>query len=324
MLDTTARYVYEVYRWKSVSLAARELFISQPALSAAIKRAEREWGAPIFNRKTLPLSLTPAGKVYIEAIEQMLRIEKQATTRVKNTTEIKGGTLRIGTATHLSYYVIPTILKDFHAQYPQVDIRLELTSTNNLYQLLEKESVDLIFTSTDIVPDDYTAVPLFEERMVVALPHTLPECESLKPYAVTYDEMITGTYDPTRELKDMTLLKGVEFIYNPPNTGIHKKSRMLFGQADFSPYVMSNSGSHQLNYNLMKAGFGALLTTDANLATMTPNAQCEYIILGGAQAKQGFGIVSCAEHSSVIADAFIASAVARFKNAAPLQNLQNI
>ena len=88
MLGTTAKYIYTVYRLKSFSLAAEELFISQPSLSRAIKKAEVGLGAPIFNRKTLPISLTAEGKIYIEAIEKMLQIEKNATERVNDSKHI--------------------------------------------------------------------------------------------------------------------------------------------------------------------------------------------------------------------------------------------
>ena len=84
MLGTITKYIYTVYRLKSFSLAAQELFISQPALSRAIKRAESELGAPIFNRKTIPISLTDEGKIYIDTIEQMLQLEETAKENIRN------------------------------------------------------------------------------------------------------------------------------------------------------------------------------------------------------------------------------------------------
>ena len=69
MLDNIARYVYAVYRLKGVSNAADELFVSRPAISAAVKKAESALGAPIFNRKTLPFTLTEEGKIYIQAVK---------------------------------------------------------------------------------------------------------------------------------------------------------------------------------------------------------------------------------------------------------------
>ena len=57
-------YIYAVYEEKSFSRAAKKLFVSQPALSNMVKKAEKEIGAPIFDRSTIPLTVTPAGEYY--------------------------------------------------------------------------------------------------------------------------------------------------------------------------------------------------------------------------------------------------------------------
>ncbi len=84
MLDNLSKYVYEVYRCKSVSAAAKKLYLSQPALSTAIKKAEDELGAAIFNRKTIPFTLTAEGKIYIETIEKILLLEQQTHDRIQD------------------------------------------------------------------------------------------------------------------------------------------------------------------------------------------------------------------------------------------------
>ena len=56
-------YFYEFYLERSFSGAAKKLFISQPALSASVKKVEKQLGVTIFDRSTNPISLTPAGKV---------------------------------------------------------------------------------------------------------------------------------------------------------------------------------------------------------------------------------------------------------------------
>ena len=56
-------YVYEVYLARSFSAAAKKLFISQPALSAAVKKVEKQLGITIFDRSTNPITLTQAGRV---------------------------------------------------------------------------------------------------------------------------------------------------------------------------------------------------------------------------------------------------------------------
>ena len=70
-------YVYAVYLNQSFSKAAEELYISQPALSATIKKVEEEIGLPIFDRSSNPIQLTNAGEYYIECIENIMKMEKE-------------------------------------------------------------------------------------------------------------------------------------------------------------------------------------------------------------------------------------------------------
>ena len=70
------RYVYAVYQERSFTKAAKKLFISQPALSSMVKKAEQEVGSPIFDRSTVPLTLTKEGEVYIRTIRQIMLLEK--------------------------------------------------------------------------------------------------------------------------------------------------------------------------------------------------------------------------------------------------------
>ena len=68
-------YVYEVYKEKSFSKAAKKMFISQPSLSATVKRVDEKVGYPIFDRSTKPLGLTELGRQYIQSVEQILSVQ---------------------------------------------------------------------------------------------------------------------------------------------------------------------------------------------------------------------------------------------------------
>ena len=67
-------YVYEVYKEMNFSRAARNLFISQPSLSAAVKKVETQIGFPIFDRSSSPIKLTDLGKEYIRSIEIIMDV----------------------------------------------------------------------------------------------------------------------------------------------------------------------------------------------------------------------------------------------------------
>ena len=320
MLDSGARYVYEVYRLKSVSKAAESLFMSQPALSAAIRRVEEEIGAPIFNRKKLPFTLTPEGKVYVEAVEQMLGLEKRTSEHIADLRQTKQGLLRLGISTYLSYAVIPLVLKEFHERYPQVEVSITAVATTDLIHALETDTVDMVFMPTESVPSPYESVSLLNARLTVVLRRDTPEAERLKPYTVSYQELLSRSYDKSRMLSNMSMLNGIEFVYSPPKTSFYKKRRLLFGGSESESYVISNATNALFNYNLMRAGVGAFLTNDLNLATLPRYDDLVYLVLDGNDTEQDFAFVYPRDKQSTVCRAFVEIARSQFSvNDLPLR-----
>ena len=68
-------YIYEIYKTGSFSKAAKNLYLTQPALSIAVKKEEKELGQPIFDRSSSSIRLTEAGKAYIESMETIRKTE---------------------------------------------------------------------------------------------------------------------------------------------------------------------------------------------------------------------------------------------------------
>ena len=74
MNEKHMQYVLTVLKEGSFTNAAKKLYVSQPSLSQIIKTAESNLGAPIFDRSTDPITLTPAGQLYVEAARQVTTI----------------------------------------------------------------------------------------------------------------------------------------------------------------------------------------------------------------------------------------------------------
>ena len=317
-----AKYIYEVYRCSSFSEAAKKLYISQPALSAAIKKTEKELGYAIFNRKTLPLHLTDEGKVYIAAVERMMQIEQSTIDHIQSIRQSRSGTLKIATSTFLAYYVMPKILRKFRSHSPQVEVNIIPSSTDQLYDLLDKKVADVAFIASDSVPENYTAVNLIQQTFLVAMHSSRPECQALAPYALTHHQVVTGDYPAEKRIQDMTLFQNCEFIYSPPNSSTAKKRRVLFGKTNIAPHITTAANRQQLYYNLMRAGFGAFLTTDANVATQPEDPNCLYFILDDPAARQDFSIVCPkGEEEHPIVKAFIQDGISLFHVEKPLTQL---
>ena len=89
-------YVYEVYKERSFSKAAENLYISQPALSAMIKKVENKVGMPLFDRSTNPIQLTDCGKRYIKTAEKIMDLDE----RFKNSDQLRTYEFRIKGDSH--------------------------------------------------------------------------------------------------------------------------------------------------------------------------------------------------------------------------------
>ena len=96
---TWKKYVYEVYKEKSFTKAAQNLYISQPSLSARIKKIEEYIGEPLFDRSTMPLQLTEVGEVYIKAAEEIAQIEQRVENYINDLSGLKTGSLAVGAST---------------------------------------------------------------------------------------------------------------------------------------------------------------------------------------------------------------------------------
>ena len=83
-MEQDMKYIYQIWQDRSFTKAAEHLFITQPALSTAVRRVEESIGAPLFDRSRRPLELTEAGMIYIEAIRKMNYLENELSTRIND------------------------------------------------------------------------------------------------------------------------------------------------------------------------------------------------------------------------------------------------
>ena len=138
------KYVYEVYKERSFTKAAQNLYISQPSLSARIKKIEEIIGEPLFDRSTTPLQLTEVGKVYIEAAEEITQIEQRVENYINDLAGLKTGNLAVGASTLFAAYVVPSSIAQFNQKFPDVHIQLIEGNTAELEEMLGSNALDFV------------------------------------------------------------------------------------------------------------------------------------------------------------------------------------
>ena len=143
-----AYYVMTILEEGGVTAAAKKLYISQPSLSQTIKSVEDDLGAAIFDRGAKQLTLTCAGKKYVEAMQDAMTIEKNLRNEIMEIKNENSGLLRIGISAQRGISLLPQILPEFIEKYPLVQIELVEYSSGRLEEIVDQGSCDVAFITT--------------------------------------------------------------------------------------------------------------------------------------------------------------------------------
>ena len=137
------RIFYEVARCGNISRAAKELYISQPAISKAIGKLEESLGTRLFLRNSRGVQLTPEGNVLFQHVAAALDSLSRGEKELKRIHDFHIGQLKIGVSNTLCKYVLLPYLKSFVEKYPHVNITIESQSTAHTLEMLEARKIDI-------------------------------------------------------------------------------------------------------------------------------------------------------------------------------------
>ena len=153
----------------SFRAAALELGLSTTALSNLIGKVERQLGVRLFNRTTRSVSLTDAGRTFVEQVAPALRDIQDAMAAVRSQQDTPSGTLRINAFASGAREILAPLVLAFLRRYPQVHV--DLVTEGRIVDIVA-EGFDLGIRTADLVPSDMIAVPLGAPRSfaVVATP----------------------------------------------------------------------------------------------------------------------------------------------------------
>ena len=138
-----AQIVLTIVRFGSITAAAKALYITQPTLSQTLKQIETQLGEPIFMRGRSPMELTPAGELYVQAARRIVQIETQLDEAIASLHGKQEGILHLGIPEGRSCELLPQILPDYRAAYPDIRIEVVGGSSARLEQMLVDHEIDL-------------------------------------------------------------------------------------------------------------------------------------------------------------------------------------
>ena len=146
----------------SFSLASRNLFITQSAVSQAIKAMEKEMHTKLFNRNAKGVTLTKEGEILHTYITHALELIQTAEHKISNMQELKDGNLIIGAGDTISANYLMPYLETFHRTYPKVKITVINRTSLEMLPLIETNAIDLGFLNLPIEREEIEVVPCLE------------------------------------------------------------------------------------------------------------------------------------------------------------------
>lgn len=145
------RVFYIVAKNKHMTKASEELHISQPAISQSIKKLEDQLGGTLFLRSNKGMELTEEGKMFYEYVKGALELINNAENEFTSFKDLSKGEIKIGCSTTLTKLILMDVLKDFHIDYPNININITNDLTSNLINDLKLGKLDfVIFNESNI------------------------------------------------------------------------------------------------------------------------------------------------------------------------------
>ena len=151
------RVFYTVARCGSLTKAAEELFISQPAVSQAIKQLEGQLGTTLFNRTHRGMELSASGgKLIFKKVEEALGLLDGAENTLIEIKTTATGTIRIGATDSIFSNILADKIVEYHENYPAVKFELITGTTLDTIAQLKENKCDIVFINLPVDDKDIT------------------------------------------------------------------------------------------------------------------------------------------------------------------------
>ena len=170
----TLRYIVAVADAHSFSQAAKTLYVTQSTISQAVISVENQLKVRLFDRSSIPLTLTPEGHIYISWARSMLQTEAQMRRQIGCYAESGKVRLGIGIAAHRSYLLLPELIEQMIREFPHCLFDIRNALVPDLYRALDERDLDIIVSDLPANSSQYHTIRVQDEHILLAVPKSIP------------------------------------------------------------------------------------------------------------------------------------------------------
>jgi LysR family transcriptional regulator, regulator for metE and metH len=184
----------------NLSVAAKRVHLTQSALSHQLKTLEDHYGATLFERKSNPLRLSPAGQRLLDLARHTLAAVDDAERDLLRLKGDSSGELRVVLECHTCFDWLMPVMDDFRRRWPEVEVDLVAGFHSDPLELLRDGKADLVIGSPTDRARNWTVLPLFQFEILVVLPlkHRLRSRRQVEAADLEGETLITYPVPETR------------------------------------------------------------------------------------------------------------------------------
>lgn len=263
-----------VQKFGNFSAAARQIGLTQPAVSLQIQALEEELGAQLVVRNARTCELTPAGVAVVEFAEEVFDRLRQTRTLVSQLTGEVSGPVRVGASTIPGEFIVPPLLASFLQEYHKVRFSLEISDTDQIINWLDDRKVDF------------------------GIIGSLPEDRQLQSWQLAEDELLL-TVLPDHPWAGQEImpeqLGDYPFISREVGSGTRSTYEKALRQVGFDPdclYTVFTGGSTSSVLTAVLAGMGYAFCSRWALDSCVAQGRLATAAVTGLSMKRWFYIVA--------------------------------
>jgi DNA-binding transcriptional LysR family regulator len=264
-------YLLSAVRHGSIKEAAREHFVTQPAVSIQLRKLEEEVGERLLIRSGRRVVPTQAGEAFIGRADDILKRVESLRVSTEEYRSLRTGFLRLGAIDSAGVYVLPPVFRAFRRKFPGIEIRVAVSDTRGLMRSLRAGEIELAVATLPLSIEGLTVRPIYRDQLVlVAHPrHALARARRPSLRAVAE----TG------------------LIMYPPESTTRRLIEQVFLAAGISPRAAMEISSPEAMKRLTETGLGASILPYQVVAPELRRGTLKAIATGKSQFYRMLGAV---------------------------------
>lgn len=277
-------YILAVAHYGNVSKAADALGISQPALSAHIKKIEDQLGIVIFDRTVKPMAITDAGRLYIEYVNRKNNLDRTFQEQLSDLNGLKKGKLILGGASFFNVSYYPKVIAKFLQQYPGIEIKVVDGSVPEITRMASEHKLDLFIAPEWDMDEQCEYEKVASEKIFLCVPEQFEINERLKGYRIPTEIVANGGTDEwisargSKARPDFSEFRDEKFIWLEENQHIGNILSELFKRHGMTPDKSISVTQTMTSFGLTLSGAGISLITEGSLKTGMYKSLALYLI----------------------------------------------